>query len=335
MKRIKLIWMVFAALLLSISPALSQEAENTTYLVVLLENISITTADSTDVRLMLGSVSASGNRLQKHQWPGSSWIAAQSDQSILPNESNVLPLFALPEDQLGDSLSFSILALDNRIEDEALSQFWVQQNFPAVIEAATGPMALWASDSSLTAENRAARMAQLALPLLSENELLGVFAVQFSQADDWGVQEDAYQAVVESDSATMTVSYRIARVNVADNVKIKVVLKEALSAESTSFSAQSQSGTKFSGESLNLLTRQLPFSGTYVLEPDTPLPIDEVLFDGTAGPFLYLNLETQFAGTGLEPFTQTWLLNAPQLPTELVLNTANGAQLTLEVEIAE
>lgn len=335
MKRIKLIWIVFAGLLFSISPALSQEVESTSYIVVLLEDISVSTADSSDVRLMFGSVSASGSRLQKHRWPGSSWIAAPSNQSVLPNENDALPVFALPEDQLGDSLSFSILALDNRIEDEALSQFWVQQNFPAVIEAATGPMALWASDSSLTPETQTARVAELASPLLGENELLGVFAVQFSQANDWGVQETSYQAVVESDSATLTVSYRIARVNVANNLKIRVVLKEALSSESASFSAQSQSGAQFSGESLNLLTRQLPFSDTYELEPNTPLLIDEVLFDGAAGPFLYLNLETQFADTRLEPFTQTWLPDAPQLPVEIVLNTANGAQLTLEVEISE
>jgi len=333
--KLKWLWsiLITGSLLIGFQIAHSQDEVSTTFIVVMLEDIIFDSGSDESFQVMLGSVVASGSRLQKNNWPNLSPFELLAENSLLPEDTNAIPMFAIREDQLGDQLAITLLALDNQIEDPSQANLWIQQTFPALVEAATGPVALLASDSNRTSETTATRLSEITTPLLDENRLLGLGVFQFSSSEDWGIREDIYQATVEGET-NFTISYRISRIEVPHNLEVNITLKSISTVDSqaeVSFNSHAASG--FSGESLNQLGRQFPFQGSLGLEAETLLELNEVLLSGPIGPFIFLNLATLNESGSGSNVTYTQLTGSASYPFEVTLtNTALGIDFNLLVE---
>ncbi len=332
----KKIWLrsllLTTCLLVSFQAVHSQEATTTSYIVVTLEDIVFEANSDEHFQLMLGSVAASGFRIQKNIWPSTTPVTLLSDQGLLPNATNAIPLFALPESQLEDQLGFILMVVDNRIQDQSQADDWLQQSFPTAVETASGPVALWSTNSNILSETTASRIDEIVEPLLGGNKLLGISAIRFSSDEDWGVREEVYQTTVEAETS-FTLTYRISRVEVPENIEVKVLLEDMSVTENLEqVVIDSQASTAFSGETLNRLHRLLPFEGSYKIESDNPLLVNEVLLTGPIGPFLYLDV-----GINSDNFKSnlifTQLIASIEFPFEITLTDESlGIDLKFRVE---
>ncbi|MFB6287062.1 MAG: hypothetical protein ABEK03_10865, partial [Candidatus Bipolaricaulia bacterium] len=277
----------------------AQSAEgsaSTSYVLVTLEQLSVDGLDAErSPRLMLGSVAASGLRVRTQTWPDAIWARdpAQRD-SFLDGETEAVPLFALPEAEMGERLAFGLVALDNRVSEGANPQDWLNTRMPALVDAASGPVARWgrAEADSISASQERERLEEVIRPHVGPNRQLGILAGRFSAADDWGVREAPYETSVASDGVRVTMRYRIQRVQVPSEGKVNVGLQRLswMERNTAELFLWSQAATNFSGEGLNALPRRLPLSGAFDLDANSVRSMDTVLIDGRVGPFLYLNV---------------------------------------------
>ncbi len=315
------------------------------YIAVTLDELTINGASTDEsLRLMLGAVSASGNRVQKTIWPAAIWADGAASNPFLTDEHSAIPLFALPEDQLGEELGFALIVFDNRIEPDQFPQGWLNNTLPAVVEAAADPIALWVTGQPTSPEEEASRISEVIVPLLGKNAQLGVIAAKFNSADDWGVREEPYEA----SAADLHIKYRIWRVSTPKNASVEVILN-SIQVEKTGRSEDepvqlfiwTRSATAFAGEGFNGLLRRLPFVDQYELQEGQSQALDEVLYSGELGPFLYLELgvwdQHPDGPRSLGMLTDLWtvegLAGDPPGSFEVTLQGADGAEVTLSLSI--
>lgn len=268
----------------------------TSYVVVTLEELTVDgESSSASPKLMLGAVTASGPRVQTQTWPDAIWAEDLNGRgTFLREEAEALPLFALPEAEMGERLAFGVVALDNRVPENDSPQDWLNVQMPAVVEAASGPVARWGrSDGDAVSTSHARRRIRETIqPHVGPNRQLGTLTGRFRAADDWGIREAPYETSVTTDGVRVTMRYRVRRVAVPPEKAISARLQRLRWSErrSASLMLWSRTATDFSGEALNAPARRLPLSGTFDLAPNSGRPLDTVLVNDRVGPFLYLNV---------------------------------------------
>jgi len=292
---------------------------------------------------MLGSVAASGPRVRTQTWPDAIWAhdSAQRD-SFLDGETEAVPLFALPEDEMGERLAFGLVALDNRVAEGTNPQDWLNTRMPALVDAVSGPVARWGGPEadSISASQERERLEDVIQPHVGPNRQLGILAGRFSAANEWGIREAPYETSVASDGVRVTMRYRVRRVEVPSEGKVRVRLQRLSWTERSTAELflWSRAATNFSGEGLNALARRLPLSGAFDLDANGVRSMDTVLIDGRVGPFLYLDMGAWDQATGRlrarGQLTRFWtaaeLFN--QRPSDVSLETDSvGLDLGLEV----
>jgi hypothetical protein len=351
MRQLKwLIVLMAGLLLLSWQPNVAHSQASsaaTNYIVVTLDQLTVTgpqTLAIQPIRLMLGAVSASGSRVQKILWPAQIWADGAIGTPFMPDDRSAIPLFALPEDQLGDELGFGVIALDNKISVDQHPENWLNNALPAVIEAATDPMALWVTGQPTSPDDEASQITQAIAPLLGGNTRLGVIAGKFAKSSDWGVSAQTYEAT----AGNLNVKYRIRRVSVPANVSSTVRLK-GITVQKTGRSGSDPAqlfvwalgASGFAGESLNGLVRHLPFADFYALKAGQSQTLDEVLYSGDLGAFLYTELgvwDQQASGpVSMGSLSDLWtaeeLAQAPPGSLSVTIQGPNGAQVKLDLSI--
>lgn len=360
----KLKWLIGLAGILLLLPwpglpdaAQSQDSgESVDYIVVTLDQVSLAIEPPggdplpPPLKLMLGAVSASGSRIQKSLWPTAIWAETfpgiDGGKPVFDGDPSAVPLFALPEEELGEELGFALIALENRVPEDEFPEDWLSTSMPAVSEAAASPLALWVSTEALSPEEEAARIRGVIEPHLGENVVLGVLTAKFPREDDWGVREEPYQASVADGIVELNFEYRIRRVSVPSGASVTVTLKEIRLAETgrsgddpARLFLWARGAGGFAGENLGGLLRRLPFVEAYELGDGESETLDEILYSGDLGPFLYLNVGVWEQGTGsLGTLTSLWTIeelaeNPPGAFAVTLVGPLGGGEVTLSLAV--
>jgi hypothetical protein len=130
--------------------------------------------------------------------------------------------------------------------------------------------------------------------------LLGAHAIKFTKAQSWGVRDEPYEAELPMSSVgKMKLVYSIKRVGATcQPVSVRAKLKQITVHQNgddketgdVSLWARGSSGFAASEELSSTILR-LPSENTYALKDGATQEINQVLFEGTVGPFFYLELE--------------------------------------------
>jgi hypothetical protein len=345
-----LIVLIVGLLLLSWQPNVAHSQASSTatnYIVVTLDQLTVTgpqTLAIQPIRLMLGAVSASGSRVQKILWPAQIWANGSIGTPFMPDDRSAIPLFALPEDQMGDELGFGVIALNNTISPDQHPEDWLNNAMPTVIEAASDPVALWVTGQPTSTDDEAGRISQAIAPLLGGNAQIGVIAVKFAKSNDWGVSAQTYGM----NAGNLNVKYRIRRVSVPADGNVEVHLK-GIAVQKTGRSGSdpaqlfiwARGSSSFSGESFNGLVRRLPFADFYALKTGQSQALDEVLYSGELGAFLYTELsvwdEQANGPVSMGALSDLWTAEELSATSpgsfSVTLKGANGSQVTLDLAI--
>lgn len=300
MRRMRVSLLIVVGLMLAFG--LSQVGQSqdgsspTSYVVVTLEELTVEGGSSSaSPKLMLGAVTASGPRVQTQTWPNAIWAENLNGRgTFLSEEAEAVPLFALPEADMGERLAFGVVALDNRVPENDSPEDWLNVQMPALVEAASGPVARWGrSDAdSISGSQERQRIGEAIQPHIGPNRQLGILTGRFPKSTDWGVREAPYETSVATDGIQVTMRYRVQRVAVPPEKAISARLQRLRwsGRNSASLVLWSRTATGFSGETLNAPARRLPLSGTFDLAPNSVRSLDTVLVNDGVGPFLYLNV---------------------------------------------
>ncbi len=320
------------------------DSEPTSYVLVTLEELSVDGLDSNRApRLMLGAVTASGERVRTQIWPDAIWAEARPERgAFLDGEAEAVPLFALPEDDMGERLAFGVIALDNRVSENESPQDWLNTRMPALVEAASGPVARWgrAEADAISASQERERIGDTIQPLVGPNRSLGILTGRFAASDDWGIRQAPYETSVTSEGVRVTMRYRVRRVEApaAGDIGVRLQRLRWMERSSAQLFLWSRASTGFSGEDLNALPRRLPLSDTLNVAANGARSMNSVFLDGSVGPFLYLNVGAWDQSTGrpqaLGQLTRFWTVEEllSQRPSTLSLET-NSLALDLAFEV--
>ncbi len=330
------------------------------YIVVTLDAVKTEQINPTpapvNLNLMLAGVAGTGSRIQKITWPTELWQPVTLGQELLSDARESIPLFALPEDRMNDELALTLVALDNTKANEN----WLNTSSPRLLEEMAILTATWLTNNA-TPNAQAESLKQRLPSALGESaSLLGVHAIKFAKARNWGVRSQAYEAelpVVRENAVVgkTKLTYSVRRVGplcsqVALQAKLRALVVHALGSqkESTPAYLWARSASSFAAaeELLSSIVR-LPLEKTYTLKTGTSHPLNRVLFEGRLGPFVYLELIAWESPSPrrLGSFSGLWLASeieplpvAASNPRTVALaprsQESSGAEMTFDLEFS-
>jgi hypothetical protein len=277
--------------------AQSQPAASGGYIVVMLDAIKTeTTGPKTNLNLMLAGVAGTDSQLQKLTWPTELWQPVTLGEELLGDAQEALPLFALPENQMSEELALTLVALDNTKADEN----WLKLSTPRLLEEMAILTATWLVGTATPDAQAEALRQRLPATLGERVAMLDVYTVKFTKAQSWGVRDQAYEAEFSVvPSGKLKLVYSIKRVGTTcQPVSVRAKLKRITvhqNGDDTETGdvylwARGSSGFAASEELASTILR-VPSESTYALKDGATQEINRVLFDGTVGPFFYLELE--------------------------------------------
>ena len=232
------------------------------YIVVVIDEIIVhDDEDPTGAgELMLFTYGASGDKAQKVNWPLGYWHSVNSGGTI----GKRVPVFALKESEMGDSLAVSITAIDN---DEMPG--WLEAIIDVLllpidaILLVTGSIGSSIADMELNLETGVVTSLNDAI---SGNEMIGTVNKIYNKSQDWGVSNDQYSIR----KGGMTVKYSIKRVSVPKNSKLGVKVYNVTLADTGDYFdgevfLKLRAATNFAEKNLAGIWYRLPDSGTWDL----------------------------------------------------------------------
>jgi hypothetical protein len=270
------------------------------YIVVTLEAIKTEQTSPTpaivNVNLMLAGVTGTDSQLQKLTWPMELWQPVTMGEELLGDAREGLPLFALFESQMSDELALMLVALENAKADEN----WLKLLAPRLLEEMAILTATWLAGNA-SAEAQTEVFKQRLPSTLGEGvSLLDVLVIKFTKAQNWGVREQPYEAELQMPPVgKMKLVYSIKRVAPScQPVSVQARLKQITVHQNGD---EKETGDVYlwarvapgfaASEELASTILRFPTDKTYALKDGATQEINQVLFEGTVGPFFYLELE--------------------------------------------
>jgi hypothetical protein len=318
------------------------------YIVVTLDAIKTETTDAKkSLNLMLAGVAGTNSRLQKITWPTELWQPVTLGEELLSDAREAVPLFALPENQMSDELALSLVVLDNTKADEN----FLKLSAPRVLEEIAVLTTTWLAGNASVNTQTSALKERLPALLGQSVSLLGMHAIKFSKAQSWGVREQPYEAELQMTSVgKMKLVYSIKRVAPScQPVSVQARLKQIIVHQNGD---EKETGDVYlwarvapgfaASEELASTILRFPTDKTYALKDGATQEINQVLFEGTVGPFFYLELAAwdddpaPDADDLLGSFSGLWLpsqLESRPVPVEPKVVPVTARRKTLAGEV--
>ncbi len=238
------------------------------------------------------SVVATGNTYQKLAWPTIGWYTIADEGTELVQETEAIPLFALPADRMGKRLGIAIQFLgntefdwDHRYISELLADLEkiLRRRLAASIPVPTLP----GSRGTGSQEPAEAYRHYTVFDLF----------IQTFGPDAWeGNDVRTYAAEAISEHDVVRFRYSIRRVSLSVGLRARVRLEGIKTVENGDslngeifIQARAISGFGSSGAPIQR-TARIPASGHYSMGDGDEKVLSAVLFEGEVEPFLYLEI---------------------------------------------
>ncbi|KUK26926.1 MAG: hypothetical protein XD60_0815 [Acetothermia bacterium 64_32] len=243
--------------------------------------------------IMFASVVGTGNTYQKLVWPWTGWFTIADEGGELVQETEAIPLFVLPADQMGSRLGIAIQFLgntdfdwDHRYVPEVLSDLekYLRRRLPASTYVPTIP-GMGESEPSSGHE-----------PLyVAHYDVFEPF-IRVLASDAWSGDIRTFTDEVQAGHNTVRFQYSIRRVYLSENLQARVGLEGIKTVENGDFAngevfilARAISGFSTSGAPAQRAGR-IPPSSHYSMGDGEEKVLSAVLFEGEVKPFLYLEI---------------------------------------------
>ncbi|MBN2517509.1 MAG: hypothetical protein JXB14_01550 [Candidatus Altiarchaeota archaeon] len=265
-----------------------QEGVYDTYIVAVIEEIRI--HDDKDLsidpgELMLVTTTGTGDKFQQVDWPYENWYPVQSGDVLKKR----IPIFSMEEEDMGDALFISVLAMDN---DDMPGIDYVAEEidsllFGGQITAMFNELEEYMEDATMALDSASLKdefddkMDDLEDELCVGSDRIGVIHAVHLKQQDWGVSRNKYEAK----GGDLTVKYSINRVKVRRNYELGAYLYSVrLPSTGDSYVGEvwitARVATNFWGRDLNDKVYRFPESGAYYAADGWKIHTDE------GGPFM-------------------------------------------------
>lgn len=172
---------------------------------------SVTIIDDEDPggpgEIQLTSVVATGNTAQSTRFPTKLWYEA-NDGNTIPVKQ---PIFALPEDRMGEFLGITVTAIDDDTPPDAVG--WV---FEDIIPFVVGQVVSWVTGGTpgvgTATEMVAEEVGEAIVEEIGGAERIGTYAKAYPRGESWGIRNQVY----EFRAGNMIARYYIRRVEAID-----------------------------------------------------------------------------------------------------------------------
>jgi hypothetical protein len=178
------------------TPLITQITTGEPYIIVVVDEIRINNLEKTFIPFAMASAAKSGGELQRLKWPQHYYTWASQNQILLIGDGNSIPLFSLPEEEMGDELTL---------------EMWLAELVKYVPDCPCNG----ATMQDMTLEEK------FGLKLFCGNEELGSFMEYHIKSDDWGVGQ-----TFTKNMGGATVKYSIKRVYLPRELEVDVTLKK-------------------------------------------------------------------------------------------------------------
>jgi hypothetical protein len=303
--------------------------------------------------------------IQKTGFPRELWYEAEGNginSDILNGHDKALPIFCLPEDQMGDTLVINITAVDN--DETSPVAIGAHEVAAAIGTAVAGYFGGAEGASSAAAVSGAV---QEAIEESADLDFLGTVTNSFRQEDDFGMDPRHWSVTIDDSDHEIGVRYSIFRLNVSDTYAnwcvsavmnyVKMVhdgdgdfpLPFGLGEDAGDIYIRARAADRYTGEALHATFTNLPEEDVY---DGDKYPSQDVslYFNNCEGlpPFLYLEVDVIDSDPygadedvlGVLPlmFTHSWLRKHPGRHTFLYIETGNDfasekAEIVITLEI--
>ncbi|NOX44391.1 MAG: hypothetical protein GXO72_01450 [Caldiserica bacterium] len=236
------------------------------------------------------AVVATGNTHRKLAWPAAGWYTIADEGAELVQETESIPLFALPASEMGDRLGIAIQFLGNTEFD------WDHRYIPEVLAdlegtlrrrlAAPIPALAGAGDTGAGGAAEAYRHYAVFVPY-----------IRTFGPDAWaGNDVHTYTAQVMSEHDVIRFRYSIRRVFLPEGLRARVRLEGVKTVENVDslngeifVISRTISGFIPTGRPIQHILR-IPASGHYSMGDGDEKILSAVLFEGEVRPFLYVEV---------------------------------------------
>ena len=166
------------------------------YIVVMIDEVKVTDIDGLFIPFAMASAAKSGGELQRLKWPQHYYTWAFENQILFLGDLNAVPMFSLPEEEMGDILTL---------------EMWLAQ----IVKYVPDCPCHGATVQDISFEEK------FGLKLFCGNEELGKFMEYHKKSDDWGVGQ-----TFTKNLGRATVKYSIKRVYLPRKLEVDVTLKK-------------------------------------------------------------------------------------------------------------
>ena len=244
--------------------------------------------------LMLASVVGSGGTYQKVAWPAHGWLTIPDEGAAMIPDTEAIPLFALPEEEMGGRLGIALVFLGNDTDFD-----WINRSAGSLLTAMQEvlsqgrPMVGPLGSTTWIGEPSASDLESAVAGKYGANTLVGVFLRYFHS----GTYETAtYTAEVGDEGHRVRFQYSVRKVFLPDGLRVRVTLEgirvvengDMMKGEVFVWCRTSPGFT--SGGTLQTTFKRLPGSGHYSLSDGDEKVFATVLFEGAVHPFLYVEI---------------------------------------------
>ncbi len=245
------------------------------------------------------SVVASGNHYQKFSWPGTGWYTIADEGAELVQETEAIPLFALPLDRMGKRLGIAIQFLGNTDYD------WDHRHIPEKLSELEKSLRrelsrnLPTPDISPRGEREREPLEWHEAPYIDFAPYIRVFSSDVWEASDVRTfSAEVYQQYVVGGATPAVVRFRcsIRKVSLPEGLRARVRLEGIKTVENGDtfngeifLMARAISGFASTGRPIQHVAR-IPSSGHYSMGDGEERVLSTVLFEGAVSPFLYVEV---------------------------------------------
>ncbi|MGY4707889.1 hypothetical protein ACVNPS_09115 [Candidatus Bipolaricaulota sp. J31] len=234
------------------------------------------------------SVAGSGGIYQKLVWPAAGWYTIADEGTELAQETEAIPIFALPEDELGSRLGTAIEFFGNTEYD------WNRSFTPAALRELERKLREKLSRLVL-GEKREVEPLEYTAPYADFSHYFHILSSHpaLPSSTAWSSGGRTYTAEVLGHAAQVRFRYSIRRVTLPEGLRARLRLEGIKTVENGDtfkgeifIQARTMWGFAPSGAPLQRLVR-VPSSGHYSMGDGDEKVLSVVLFEGEVRPFLY------------------------------------------------
>ena len=245
------------------------------------------------------SVVASGNSYQKLAWPGTGWYTIADEGAELVQDTEAIPLFALPLDRMGNRLGIAIQFLGNTDYD------WDHLHIPEELSTLEKTLRrelspnLPALNIPPSREREQEPLEWIEAPYVYFAPYIRVFSSDvWEKSDIRTFSAEVYQQYVVGGATPPAVRFRysIRKVFLPEGLRARVRLEGIKTVENGDtlngevfLMARAISSFASTGRPLQRVIR-IPSSGHYSMGDGEEKVLSAVLFEGVVSPFLYVEV---------------------------------------------